>query len=106
MNFPDGAQLFDSNLSIESVRLGLNYRLGANIDPAIFTKQPNALDLAWFALHGQTTFVEEYAPPFRSPYRGQNSLAPNQGRETWDATLMAGFKLWQGAELWIDPEID
>jgi high affinity Mn2+ porin len=106
VNFPAGAQLFDSNLSIESVRLGLNYRLGANIDPAIFTKQPNALDLDWFALHGQTTFVEEYAPPFRSPYRGQNSLAPNQGRETWDATLMAGFKLWQGAELWIDPEID
>jgi high affinity Mn2+ porin len=106
VNFPAGAQRFVSNLSIESVRLGINYRLGANIDPAIFTKQPNALDLAWFALHGQTTFVEEYAPPFRSPYRGQNSLAPNQGRETWDAALTAGFKLWQGAELWIDPEID
>src|SRR5262249_446280 len=70
------------------------------------TTQPRALDLDWFVLHGQTTFFEEYAPPFRSPYRGHNSLIPNEGRETWDATLYAGFKLWRGAELWIDTEID
>ena len=57
-------------------------------------------------MHGQTTFIEQYAAPFRAPYSGMNSLAPNAGRETWDATLAAGFKLWQGAELWIDPEID
>jgi high affinity Mn2+ porin len=106
VNFQAGAQRFDSTLSIESVRLGFNYRLGGNIDPYIFTKQPSALDLGWFALHGQMTFVEQYAPPFRSPYRGHNSLIPNEGRETWDATLAAGFKLWQGGELWIDPEID
>jgi high affinity Mn2+ porin len=29
-----------------------------------------------------------------------------QGRETFDATLYAGVRLWQGAEAWIDPEID
>jgi high affinity Mn2+ porin len=106
VNFPAAAQHFDSNLSVQSLRLGLNYRLGERIDPDIFTTQPSALDLDWFVLHGQTTFVEEYAPPFRSPYRGHNSLIPNEGRETWDATLYAGFKLWRGAELWIDTEID
>ena len=28
------------------------------------------------------------------------------GRETVDATLYAGVRLWHGAEVWIDPEID
>ncbi|MBV8118343.1 MAG: carbohydrate porin, partial [Alphaproteobacteria bacterium] len=29
-----------------------------------------------------------------------------EGRETFDATFYAGLRLWQGAELWVDPEID
>src|SRR4029077_19194951 len=43
---------------------------------------------------------------FRAPYRGHNSLDPNHGRETWDVTFYAGARLWQGAEFWINPEID
>ena len=31
---------------------------------------------------------------------------PNEGRETWDATLFLGMRLWYGAEFWINPEID
>jgi high affinity Mn2+ porin len=104
--FPGGAQRFDSSLAVQSVRLGLNYRLGRDgINPDIFTKGPSALDLDWFVLHGQSTFLAQSAPPFRSPYVGPNSLYPNQVRETWDVTFYAGFKLWQGAELWINPEI-
>jgi high affinity Mn2+ porin len=107
VDFPAGAQRFTSDLAMHAVRIGLDYRLGrAGIDPQIFTKGPEALDLGSFAVHGQTTFVEQYAPPFRSPYVGQNSLIPNQGRETWDATAYFGMRLWQGAELWVDPEID
>jgi len=59
-----------------------------------------------YAVHGQVTFVEQGDPAFRSPYSGPNSLAPSQARETTDATLYAGLRLWSGAELWIDPEID
>ncbi len=33
-------------------------------------------------VHGQTTFTEQYVPPFHAPYRGQNSLDSNSGRET------------------------
>jgi len=107
VNFPAGAQRFVSDLAVHSVRIGLDYRLGRDgIDPQIFTKGPDALDLGSFAVHGQTTFIEQYAPPFRSPYVGQNSLIPNQGRETWDATLGIGVKLWHGAEFWSDLEID
>jgi high affinity Mn2+ porin len=107
VDFPAGAQRFTSDLSVHTLRIGLDYQLGRDgIDPQIFTKGPEALDLGAFAVHGQTTFVEQYAPPFHSPYVGQNSLIPNQGRETWDATVFLGMRLWQGAELWIDPEID
>jgi high affinity Mn2+ porin len=28
------------------------------------------------------------------------------GRETWDATAYLGWRLWSGAEFWVDPEID
>ncbi|MFY9900950.1 MAG: carbohydrate porin [Xanthobacteraceae bacterium] len=107
VTFPAGAQNFSSDLAVHTVRIGLDYRLGRDgIDPQIFTKGLEGLDLGAFAVHGQTTFVENYAPPFRSPYVGQNSLIPNQGRETWDATAYLGVRLWQGAEFWIDPEID
>ncbi len=107
VTFADAAQRFDSDLAVQTLRLGLDYRLGSDgINPDVFTKGPAALDMGWFAVHGQTTFIEQYAAPFRAPYSGVNSLASNAGRETWDAMLAAGFKLWQGAELWIDPEID
>ena len=54
----------------------------------------------------QTTYVQQYAFPFRAPYVGPNSLISSQTRQTWDATFYVGWKLWQGAELWINPEID
>ena len=59
------------------------------------------------ALHGQAVFVDQYHPAFRSPYRGPNSLDPgSQGRETFSATLYAGARLWDGGEVWANPEID
>jgi len=101
-----GAQRFDSTLTVQSLRLGFNYRPGASAATGeFFAKGPPALDLDWFSLHGQTTFLEQYAFPFRVPYRGPHSLDPNQGRETWDTTFYAGLRLWEGAELWVNAEI-
>ncbi|EGD58308.1 hypothetical protein Y88_0362 [Novosphingobium nitrogenifigens DSM 19370] len=59
-----------------------------------------------FAIHAQSTLVAQGTPGFSSPYAGTNSLAPNQARETWDATIYAGVRPWQGAELWVNPELD
>src|SRR5215510_421729 len=60
-----------------------------------------------WALHAQTTVVYQYHPAFHSPYQGPNSLTPEaQGKETFDLTLYGGVRLWRGAELWINPEID
>jgi high affinity Mn2+ porin len=106
VTFPRSGQTFDSNLFTHQLRIGLNYQLGdaSRLD---WTKpMPPAIETDSWALHGQTTFLSQYAPPFHAPYRGTNSLDSNAGRETWDVTLYIGRRLWQGAELWIDPELD
>jgi high affinity Mn2+ porin len=102
---PLGGQIFTSNLSTQQVRVGLNFRPD-DIKPETLLAGPQSPALDGWAIHGQTTLVSQYAAPFRAPYRGANSLDSNVGRETWDATLFVGRRLWQGAELWVDPEID
>lgn len=105
--FPIAGHQIESDALIHAVRLGLNYRLGEDLAKSdVFTKGIDALELDRFAVHGQATLTWQYAPPFRSPYRGQNSLLPNQARETFDMTFYVGTKLWDGAEFWVNPEID
>jgi len=58
------------------------------------------------AVHGQFTYVEQATSDFNAPYRGPNSLSPDKGAETTDATLYVGTRLWPGAEGWINGEID
>jgi high affinity Mn2+ porin len=102
--FPLSGQRFDSNLATQQqVRFGLNYQLG---EPAPKAGGIAPLEGDNWAVHGQTTFVSQFAPSFHAPYRGQNSLDSNAGRETWDATLYVGVSPWQGAEIWVNPEID
>jgi high affinity Mn2+ porin len=100
-----GAQIA-SDFSMHQVRIGVNYQLtdGRSSDATPWSIVP--LETGQWAVHGQTTYVSQYAPAFRAPYSGPNSLVPNSGRETWDATLYVGRRLWSGAELWINPEID
>jgi len=106
VTFPAAVQRFTSDFSLQELRAGLNYRFGNDPLAAVATA-PATADLDNLNFHGQTTFVWQGYPAFRSPYAGSNSLpGSSQGRETWDATLYAGVRLWQGAELWINPEID
>jgi high affinity Mn2+ porin len=60
-----------------------------------------------WSLHGQATFIEQYHPAFRSLVRGKNSLDPgSRGNETFNATLYAGARLWDGGEAYADLEVD
>ena len=59
-----------------------------------------------FAVHGQATYGQQWTNAFNSPYAGTNSLSPSSTRETVDATLFVGARLWRGAEAWVTPEID
>jgi high affinity Mn2+ porin len=105
VTFPLAGQRFDSNLTTQQWRVGLNYQLGEAAAKA-GSGGIAPLEGDNWVIHGQTTFVNQFAPPFRAPYRGQNSLDSNAGRETWDATLYVGVSPWQGAEIWVNPEID
>ena len=106
-SFPSAGQGYTSDLSMQSLQLGVNYQLGSDLSKSdVFTKGVSPLDTDDFNIHGQTTLVSQYALPFRAPYSGQNSLASNAGRETLDVDLYLGFRPWKGAEIWIDPEID
>jgi high affinity Mn2+ porin len=106
VTFPLGGQRFTSDLSMHLVRLGLNYKLGDQLRLDWTKPMPPPLETDNWAIHGQTTFVGQFAPPFHQPYRALNSLDSNAGRETWDVTVYVGRRLWEGAEFWINPEID
>jgi high affinity Mn2+ porin len=108
VTFPAAAQRFNSDLSLQELRIGLNYRFGDDVkssekDPA-GPAVPNTDNINF---HAQFTGTWQGYPAIRSPYQGSNSLpGGGEGRETADAGLYAGFRLWKGAELWINPEID
>jgi high affinity Mn2+ porin len=102
--FTPAAQRYDSDLMLSTLELGLSYKLGNVGDDQ--PQNDKKSDLSDWAIHGQTTYTHQYVPPFQSPFVGPQSLVPNQARETWDATLYVGRRLWNGAEFWFDTEID
>ena len=70
------------------------------------TEGDTPADALW-KVDGQFTNVTQGHPQFRSPYSGANSLQSNgRAEETSDLTIYVGRRLWHGAELWVNPEID
>jgi high affinity Mn2+ porin len=59
-----------------------------------------------FSIHGQTTVITEKHDVFHAPYTGVNSLPRHEGEKTSiTATLFLGAKVWDGGELYFNPEI-
>ena len=88
VNFPAGGQRFDSDLRMHELRLGVNYNFGSNAENGggFLTDR--------LSIHGQTTYVNQYAPPFRAPY------APPD--EDIAAGFLAGVRRDAAAEARID----
>jgi high affinity Mn2+ porin len=107
-NFNGSAYRIGSDFSVHQLRLGLNYRFDGDAIQVARNAAPAYTPLNDIvSIHGQTTFVEQAHPSFRSPYQGTNSMPGSpEARQTLDITLFAGIKLWQGAEFWANPEID
>ena len=59
---------------------------------------------AQWSFHLQNTDIVQGVGGFRSPYSGDNSLTPNQVRETVSFTLFMGARLWDGGALFFNPE--
>jgi high affinity Mn2+ porin len=94
-----------SSYDVHMIRGGLNYKLGPPVAysadfVASQTQFPN------WEIHGQTTYIHQGYPAFRSPYLGENSFTPwPQARATWTASAFLGLKLWEGGEFYYNPEL-
>ena len=78
---------------------------GALASEADVTLAPLAEPERWNA-HFQSTYILQTKDPMHAPYSGANSLLP--GREygwSYSATAAFGLRLWQGGELYFDPEV-
>ena len=92
--FPSGTTA-GSAYDVHMIRGGLNYKLGPpraySADfAASQTQFPN------WEIHGQTTYIHQGYPAFRSPYLGENSFTPwAQSRATFTASAFLGLRLWE-----------
>lgn len=104
-----GLPAVDVDPKIHAIKLGMNYRLGDT--PAWSPTTPVATRWSLpksndWNVHAQTTVIGSGYPNFRSPYEGTNSLSgSNQFRETFTTTAFLGWRLWDGGELYFNPEI-
>jgi high affinity Mn2+ porin len=106
------AMLPDINVDprIHAIKVGLNYQLEdtplwapSATSPIDGMQLPQSPD---WNVHGQTTFIAQGYPSIRSPYEGANSLpGGGQGRETLTADAFLGWRLWDGGELYFNPEL-
>jgi high affinity Mn2+ porin len=95
---------------IHAIKVGLNYKLGdappwapSATSPINGMQIPESPD---WNVHGQTTFIQQAYPRIRSPYEGANSLpGGGQGRETLTEDAFLGWRLWDGGELYFNPEL-
>ncbi|MGO4711969.1 carbohydrate porin [Bradyrhizobium sp. 2TAF24] len=104
----DGLGIPDTRVDpkLQTVKVGLNYRLW---DGPLWAPTGTASALpdsdSW-SIHGQTTAILQGYPGFRSPYQGGNSLpGGGLGRDTWTADAFLGWRLWDGGELYFNPEL-
>jgi high affinity Mn2+ porin len=94
---------YDSLYDLHRLRVGLNYKFGAGETRG--DDRPDRGFGSW-EIHGQTTFIFQGYPPMNAAYSGANSLPPEgQSRQTWTVSAFLGMRLWQGGELYYNPEL-
>jgi high affinity Mn2+ porin len=101
--FASAPARYDSQYDLHRFRIGLNYKFGETGESK--EKEEDRGPFSW-ELHGQTTFIYQGYPPFSAAYSGPNSFPPEgQSRETWTVSAFLGVRLWQGGELYYNPEL-
>src|SRR4051794_22477590 len=106
IRFPSGAE-HNSTLDFQQIRIGLNRKVDW---PGSNSRTPKS-DLTdpesdrW-EIHGQSTYLGQGYPAFRAPYTGTNSLTPaRQAQATWSNSLYLNARLWEGGEVYYNPEL-
>jgi len=106
VRFPSGTQ-YNSSLDFQQIRIGLNRKVdwpgASGWTPKTELTDPES---DRWEIHGQTTFIGQGYPSFRAPYSGPNSLTPApQAQQTWSNSLYLNARLWQGGEVYYNPEL-
>jgi high affinity Mn2+ porin len=106
IRFPSATQ-YASTLDFQSLRLGLNRKIdwpgSGNLTPKTSPTDPES---DRWEIHGQTTFLPQGYPAFHAPYSGPNSLTPApQIQQTWSNSLYLNARLWEGGEVYYNPEL-
>jgi len=106
IRFPSGAE-HSSTLDFQQVRIGLNRKVDWPGSKS-WTPKTDLTDTEsdrW-EIHGQSTYLGQGYPAFRAPYTGTNSLTPaRQYQATWSNSLYLNAKLWEGGEVYYNPEL-
>ncbi|WFU82473.1 carbohydrate porin [Bradyrhizobium sp. CIAT3101] len=96
----------DADPRIHLFKLGLNYQFDdtpwmASVSDK--TKLPESTD---WNVHAQTTVLPQGYGPIHSPYASPLSL-PGSGQlqATWTTTAFLGARLWDGGEVYFNPEL-
>src|SRR5436190_2265148 len=104
--FASGAN-YNSTLDFQQIRIGLNRKVdwqGSNSTlPKTDLTDPESN--RW-EIHGQTTYLGQGYPRFNAAYTGPNSFttAP-QAKATWSNSLFLNARLWEGGEVYYNPEL-
>jgi high affinity Mn2+ porin len=106
ITFPSATQ-YTSSLDFQSLRVGINRKIDW---PGSSGSSPNAPltepESDRWEIHGQTTYLPQGYPAFRAPYSGPNSLTPApQIQATWSNSLYLNVRLWEGGEVYYNPEL-
>ncbi len=94
-----------SSFDVQTVRLGLNRKIdftnSGSKETSFGDGLPSNLEIS-----GQSTYLAQAYPSFNAPYSGTNSLAPgSQAKATWSNSLYINARLWDGGELYFNPEL-
>ena len=106
IRFPSATQI-SSSLDLQSIRVGLNRKFdgmgSSNLAPRTSLTDPES---DRWEIHGQTTYLPQGYPRFRALYTGTNSLTPApQAQATWSNSLFLNARLWEGGEVYYNPEL-
>ncbi len=103
--FRSGAR-YSSSHDFQSLRIGLNRKIGgieSGLSSPTSWIEPES---DRWEIHGQTTYLAQGYPSFPALYSGPNSLAPNaQLKSTWSNSLFLNARLWDGGEVYFNPEL-
>ena len=104
--FTNGAA-YASSFDMHTIRFGLNRKLGTAESGGMKSNDDGSLsENDRWEIHGQTTYIQQGYPRFRAPYTGENSLPPwAQSKQTWTGSAFFGLRLWDGGELYYNPEL-